>query len=171
MSFVARSVALSVLAAILIACGDRTALERQALAPANQRLIGLWDVRFQLERPLFGNGDSGALKRYVRGELAFLANRWVTRVYPTMRSATLYGSYDVDFSPFGFDPRSNDETPTALAGWLSSDSLEIIIGDPESDLSVTMDGRIAGDSIAGGWKVVIARSYGSGGRFVMVRHR
>jgi hypothetical protein len=171
MRFAARNPGLAGLAVILIACSDRSALERQADAASNQRLIGIWDVRFQLERPLFGSADSGTVNHYVRGELAFLANRWVTSAYPTMRTATAYGSYDVDFTPFGFDPRSNDETPTALAGWLSSDSLEIIIGDPESDVSVTMDGRIAGDSIAGGWRVLIARSGGSGGRFVMVRHR
>lgn len=171
MTFAARNTVLSVLMAILIACSDRSALERQAVAASNQRLIGMWDARFQLARPLFGSADSGAAKRYVRGELAFLANRWVTRAYPSMKLATAYGSYDVDFTPFGFDPRSNDETPTAVAGWLGSDSLEIIIGDPESDLSVMMDGKIADDSIAGEWRVVIARSYGSGGRFVMVRHR
>jgi hypothetical protein len=170
MTFTARNLGLSVSVAILIACSDRSALERQANAASNQRLIGIWDARFQLDRPLFGSTD-GKVDRNVPGELAFLPNRWVTRTYPTMRSATVYGSYDVDFTPFGFDPRSNDETPTAVAGWLGSDSLEIIIGDPESDLSVQMDGRIAGDSIAGGWRVVIARSYGSGGRFTMVRHR
>lgn len=162
---------MSALVATLIACGDRAALERQAMAPVNQRLIGVWDARFQLDRPLFGSTDSAALKHYVRGELAFLANRWVRRVYPTMRTATVYGSYDVDFSPFGFDPRSNDETPTAVAGWRSLDSLEIIIGDPESDVSVMMDGKIAGDSIAGEWRVLVARSGGSGGRFTMVRHK
>ena len=162
---------MSVLMAILIACGDRAMLEKQAMAPENQRLIGVWDARFQLDRPLFGSADSAVIGHRVRGELAFLANRWVRRAYPTMKSATLYGSYDVDFSPFGFDPRSNDETPTAVAGWLGSDSLEIIIGDPESDLSVMMDGKIAGDSIAGEWRVLVARSGGSGGRFTMVRHK
>ena len=171
MIYAVRSVAFSALSATLIACGDRAALEKQAMAPENQRLIGIWDARFQLDRPLFGSADSAPIGRHVRGELAFLANRWVRRAYPALRSAALYGSYDVDFSPLGFDPRSNDETPTAVAGWRSLDSLEIIIGDPESDLSVSMDGRFAGDSIAGGWRVVIARSYGSGGRFVMVRHR
>lgn len=160
-----------VVAVILAACSDRTAIVKQASAASNQRLIGIWDARFQLERPLFASTDSRALNHYVSGELAFLPNRWVTRAYPTMSSATVYGSYDVDFSPFGFDARSNDETPTAVAGWLSSDSLEIIMGDPDSDLSVRLDGRIAGDSITGGWRVLIARSGGSGGRFVMVRHR
>ena len=171
MTFTARNLGLSVSVAILIACSDRSALERQATAESNQRLIGIWNARFQLDRPLFGSADSRAIDRTVPGELAFLPNRWVTRAYPSMRSATAYGSYDVDFTPFGFDSRSNDETPTAVAGWLNSDSLEIIIGDPESDVSVRMDGRIAGDSIAGGWRVLIARTGGSGGRFVMLRHR
>jgi hypothetical protein len=169
--FAADALRVYVVAVILVACSDRSALVKQAAAASNQRLIGIWDVHFQLERPLFAVGGSSAINQHVSGEVAFLPNRWVTRAYPTMNSATVYGSYDVDFTPFGFDPRSNDETPTAVAGWRSADSLEIIIGDPDSDLSVQLDGRLAGDSIIGGWRVMIARSGGSGGRFVMIRHK
>ena len=156
---------------IATACSDRTALVQQANAASNQRLIGIWDARFQLERPLFAAADSRAVNHYVSGELAFLPNRWLTRAYPMIKSASVYGSYDVDFSPFGFDARSDDETPTAVAGWLSSDSLEIVIGNSGSDVTVRMAGRIAGDSISGGWRVLISRTSGGGGRFVMVRHK
>jgi hypothetical protein len=156
---------------LVMACTDRSALERQALTASSQRLIGIWDVRFHLDRPLVASPESESTRRDVSGELAFLANRWVKRLYPMMDSPSDYGSFDVDFAPFGFDARSNDETPTALARWLSDDSLEIILGDPNSDVTVRMGGRLASDSIAGGWRVLVARTGGGGGRFVMVRHK
>ncbi len=159
-----------VIAALLIACNDRSTLERQARSASSQRLIGMWDVRFHLDRPLVAQMGSDSATQDISGELAFLANRWMRRVYP-IGSPSDYGSFDVDFAPFGFDARSNDETPTAVAGWISDDSLEIILGDPNSDVTVRMAGRVSGDSVAGGWRVLIARTGGGGGRFVMVRHK
>jgi hypothetical protein len=82
-----------------------------------------------------------------------------------------YGIFDVDFSPLGFDARRRGETPTAVAGWLPGDSLEIILGDPESEIAVTMRGKASPDSIAGDWQVWISRAGGGGGRFVMVRRK
>ena len=111
------------------------------------------------------------MKQGVQGELAFLANRSVNRAYPTMDSPAAYGAFDVDFTPFGFDARSDDETPIAAAGWLSPDTTEIILGDPSSDITVRMRGRVTGDSIAGSWRVLVSRTGGGGGRFVMVRHK
>lgn len=158
-------------AAMLMACNDRSALDRQAQAPRTRRLIGTWDASFHLERPLVIGSDSGSMKQHVQGELAFLANRSVNRAYPTMKSPSAYGAFDVDFTPFGFDARSDDETPVAAAGWLSTDSLEIILGDPHSDITVRMRGLVTGDSIAGSWRVLVSRTGGGGGRFVMVRHK
>jgi hypothetical protein len=156
---------------MLIACNDRSALERQARAATTQRLIGAWDAGFHLDRALILRPDSESMKRVIHGQLAFLANRSVDRAYPTMNSPSAYGSFDVDFSPFGFDARSDDEPPMAVAGWLSADSLEIILGDPRSDVTVRMTGRVTGDSIIGGWRVLVARTGGGGGHFVMVRHK
>jgi hypothetical protein len=156
---------------MLIACNDRSALERQAEAATTQRLVGTWDARFHLERPLVVGSDSESMKQDVSGQLAFLANRSVNRAYPTMQSPSAYGTFDVDFTPFGFDARSDDETPRAVAGWLTPDSLEMIIGDPESDVTVRMHGSLTGDSIVGGWRVLVARTGGGGGSFVMVRHK
>ena len=166
-----RTSGLCLLAAMLFACTDRSALERQARAANTQRLIGTWDAHFRLDRALIISSDSESMKQEVRGQLAFLANRSVDRGYPTMNSPSAYGSFDVDFTRFGFDARSDDEPPTAVAGWLSADSLEIILGDPRSDVTVRMAGRVAGDSIVGGWRVLVARTGGGGGRFVMVRHK
>ncbi len=160
-----------VVAASLIACNDRNALERQARAATSQRLIGTWDARFQLDQPLVAERRTGSRVRHVTGQLAFLANRWVSRTYPAIGSPSDYGTFDVDFTPFGFDPRSNNETPTAVAGWLGNDSLEVMLGDPAGDITVRMGGHVADDSISGDWTVMIARTGGGGGRFVMVRHQ
>jgi hypothetical protein len=161
----------ALVAVMLIACNDRSVLERQAEAATTQRLIGTWDAHFHLERPLVVGSDSQSMKQDVQGQLAFLANRSVNRAYPTMESPSAYGTFDVDFTPFGFDARSNDETPVASAGWLSPDSLEIILGDPHNDITVRMRGQVADDSIAGGWRVLVSRTGGGGGSFVMVRHK
>ena len=166
-----RTSGLCLLAAMLFACTDRSALERQARAATTQRLIGTWDARFHLDQPLVLRPGSGSVKQDVYGQFAFLANRWLNRDYPTMESPSDYGTFDVDFTPFGFDARTNDEAPTAVAGWLKHDSLEIILGDPQSDMTVRMSGRVAGDSIVGGWRVLVSRTGGGGGRFVMVRHK
>jgi hypothetical protein len=111
------------------------------------------------------------MKQEVHGQLALLANRSVNAAYPMIESPSAYGAFDVDFTPFGFDAVSNDETPRAVAGWVSPDSLEIILGDPASDVTVRMHGGVRGDSITGGWRVLVARTGGGGGSFVMVRHK
>ena len=156
--------------AALIGCTDHSALERQARSTTSQHLIGTWDARFHLDRPLFATSQSGLPIKDVSGQLAFLANRWVTRTYPAMASPSDYGTFDVDFTAFGFDPRNENETPTAEA-WLHNDSLQVILGDPTSDITVRMGGRIVGDSIVGKWTVLISRTGGGGGDFVMLRHR
>jgi len=155
----------------LMACGDRSALERQAQAATTQRLIGTWDIRFHLDHPLASGPGFEPAKKDVDGQISFLANRWLTRAYPRMNVPSDYGVFDVDFSPIGFDARRSNETPTAVAGWLSADSLEIILGDPESEIAVTMRGNASADSIAGEWQVWISRAGGGGGRFVMVRRK
>lgn len=156
--------------AALTGCTDHAALEQQALAPGSQHLIGTWDVRFHLDRPVLVAQQAGSPIRDVSGQLAFLANRWVTQSYPAMPSPSDFGTFDVDFSPFGFDPRSENETPTAEA-WLGNDSLQVMLGDPTGDITVRMGGRVVGDSITGRWTVLISRTGGGGGRFTMLRHR
>lgn len=154
----------------LAACDrDRATLERRAESPETKRLIGTWDAHFRLERPLLVAFPQQG--RDVAGEVAFVANRTLVRVYPTMELPSNAGSFDVDFSPFGFDARNDGVTPTALAAWRASDSVDIILGEPHSDISVRMHGRFVGDSIVGGWRVLISRTGGGGGSFVLVRHK
>lgn len=165
-----RNLAWCLVFASVIACSDRSAPDRRAPATTGQHLIGTWDARFHLDRPLLVAQQSGSQIRDVSGQLAFLANHSVTQTYPAMPSPSDYGTFDIDFNPFGFDPRSENETPTAEA-WLTGDSLQVMLGDPTGDITVRMGGRLVGDSITGSWTVLISRTGGGGGRFLMLRHR
>lgn len=127
MNFTFRGSVFLLIAAMLMACTDRGALNREAEAARTQRLIGTWDARFYIDRPLVVGSDAESMKQEVHGQLALLANRSVSQAYPLMESPSAYGAFDVDFTPFGFDARSDDETPVAAAGWLSLDTLEIIL--------------------------------------------
>ncbi len=166
-----RSAGLLFATTAVMACIDRSALDQQARAATAQRLIGTWDARFHLDHPVAFGPGFGWVKRDVNGQLAFLANRWLTHSFPLVNVPSDYGVFDVDFSPLGFDARSNNNTPAAVAGWQNEDSVQIVLGDPESGIAVTMGGRTRGDSIVGAWRVWISRAAGGGGHFVMVRHR
>jgi hypothetical protein len=171
MTTLARRISLCLAAATMLACADRSAMEKRAAAQAAQRLVGTWDVRFDLERPLLLTARTGTAVRVVRGRLAFLENEWLNASYPQIETPTDYGTYDIDFTPFGFEPRNAGQPPTAVAGWLGKDSVEIILAPEQSRTAVAMRGKFAGDSIAGTWEVSISRADGGGGRFLMSRHR
>jgi hypothetical protein len=145
-------------------------LERRAREAATNQLIGTWDAHFHLDRaPLLTLNINPAMQD-VSGEIAFVPNRWLVEPYPEMPAPSAYGTYDVDFTPFGFDPRRTSQTPTAVAG-LNKDSLLIILGEPGDETSVILNGRMTGDSIRGTWTVSIGRSGGGGGSFLIVRRR
>ena len=151
-------------------CSDQSALDRQANAAATKQLIGTWSARFYLDRaPLLTAGNDSSM-RDVEGELALLSNRWLSDSYPEINAPAAFGTYDIDFRPFGFDPRRSGEEPTAVAGLLQKDSVRILLGSRDGETRVAMVGRIMGDSIRGNWTVSISRSGGGGGRFVIFRH-
>lgn len=157
--------------AAILACGDRSSVEQGSRVALAERLTGTWDVRFEVDRPpLLTEQDIRSL-RVVEGQLAFLTNRSLDASYPQLATPTNYGTFDVDFSPFGFEARNRHRTPTAVAGWLSADSVEIILAPDENRTIVRMRGRSAGDTVAGVWDVSISRVGGGGGGFVMRRRR
>jgi len=155
----------------VLACEGRSGERQRAQAALADRLIGTWTVRFELDRPPLLRDRETASGRVVQGELAFLANRSVNASYPPLTKATNYGTFDVDFAPFGFEPGDRNRPPTLVAGWLSEDSVEMILAPDESRTVVTMRGRQVGDTISGTWSVSIARVGGGGGRFLMSRRR
>jgi hypothetical protein len=125
-------------------------------------------VRLRLDEPLQLGSKPSATE--VHGQIALLANRWVGGVYPQMLSPTCYGVYDLDFSPFGFDPRNRGHVPLALAGTGARDSVTVVLEPGPNQQSVVLRGVLAGDSVAGHWILEEFRG-GATGRFVMRRQR
>jgi hypothetical protein len=158
-----------VCAAVLSACTDRASLERRANAPPAQRLVAAWDVRFDLERsPALAPSTDRA--RSVTGTLVFVGNRWLDASYPPLRNPTNYGTYDVDFTPLGFETRDRGRPPTLVASASAADSVAIIFTPGPSQVTVWMQGAFVDDSIIGAWVVTLSRVGGGGGRFAMRRH-
>lgn len=160
-------VALALLAVAGASCGDRAALEKRAATPHARQLVGVWDVRFEAEPSLAPHGEGAA--RETRGQIAFLANRWLDVSYPGIDTPTDFGTYDVDFAPFGIEPRARGETPTAVAGWIGPDSVQIMLTSTVSGMSFELRGRAVGDSIAGTWSYTLTRVAAGSGRFAMAR--
>lgn len=143
-------------AAMFAACDERGGLAHAGEA-LGRRLAGTWDVRLELtDAPL----RRAPRMASVRGSMAFLESRWLA-------GRSDYGTYDIDFRPFGFDPRDAGETPTATAS-AANDSLAISLGRADG-VAVIMRGRMVGDSIVGSWRMSRGRAGGSGGHFVMRR--
>jgi hypothetical protein len=104
-----------------------------------------------------------------RGQIVFLANRWLDVSYPEIDAPTEYGTYDVDFTPLGAEPRARGQTPTAVAGWIAPDSVQILLTSTVSGMLFELRGRVVGDSVDGTWSYTMTRVSSGGGRFVMTR--
>jgi hypothetical protein len=169
MTWFLRSVPIAFLVIATVGCSDQAALQKRAATTRAQRLVGVWDVRFEGEANLASRGDDGA--REARGQIAFLANRWLDGSDSGIDMPTDYGTYDVDFTPFGIEPRARGETPTAVAGWIGPDSVQIVLTSTVPGMSLELRGRSAGDSVAGTWSYTLSRVSDGGGRFLMARQR
>src|SRR5690348_9838868 len=111
-----------------LACRERSTPERRP-APERvaQRLVGMWDIVYTLDHPTLLSGRRSVTDRVVRGRIAFLANRWLDATYTDIGTPTNYGTYDVDFTPFGFH-HSDGQPPTAVAAAFGADSVEVLLG-------------------------------------------
>ena len=163
----ARQLAIVLLGIVAASCDDRATLEKRAATPRARQLVGVWDVRFEGEPSLALRGKDAS--RETRGQIAFLANRWLDVSYPGIDMPTDVGTYDVDFAPFGIEPRARGETPTAVAGWTAPDSVQIVLTSTVSGMSFELRGRIVGDSVKGTWSYTMTRVASGGGRFAMSR--
>jgi len=146
------------------ACTDQTVVRRLAGTQQAQQLVGLWDVRLRLDRPLTLHTPSADT---AHAELTLIPNAWVVGTYPEISAPTNYGTYDGDLSAFGFDPRETGQIPVAIATRTGGDSVEVVLAPGRAE-SVTLRGRLHGDSVTGTWGASVFH-FGCGGRFVMVR--
>jgi hypothetical protein len=147
---------------VAIACDASRPPMNAADAIEAQRLAGMWEVRFQLIRSPMIALDSAVVPTGIQGTLSLLVNTSLNRTFPRMGIPTDYGSYDVDLTPYGFDTRVSGKTPTAVAGRLEGDSVEIILG-PESEAGeLVMIGRLQHGAVAGRWRVFLPTTGGEG---------
>lgn len=156
------------LVAVAIGCEAPRPAMNAADAVEAQRLSGMWMVRFQLIRSPMIALDSAVVPRGIQGKLSLLVNTSLNRSFPGMGIPTNYGSYDVDLRPFGFDTRVPGKTPTAVAGRLSDDSVEIILGPENEAGEVVMTGRLQQGAVTGIWRVFLPTTGGEG-TFAMER--
>jgi len=147
-------------------CANDSRPNRQESELAKE-ITGTWDITFHLNRAPLLDADTLTAKHDVNGSIAFLANRSLANQYPGVTALTNYGTYDIDFSTFGFDPREGRRVPTAVAGSIAKDSIEIVLGPDEGGISVWMRGGLSRDSIVGRWEVSFPRAGAGGGSFLM----
>jgi hypothetical protein len=149
-------------------CG-RNAAERAGASEPARRLTGEWDVRF-IGTALKRGAVPAARPTEVRGAIALVANRRLENA-PGLDTPTNVGTFDLDFTPLGFDLRDPVRAPVALAVASGSDSVRLAMGSGRALPTVMMLGTWADDSLVGEWHADLGRVSGVRGSFVMRRRR
>jgi hypothetical protein len=162
-----------------IACGGVDAAERARLldAPAMRRLAGSWEVSFAAD-PHSTTLSMHAAASVVTGSIVLATAHHGPAVMGDIRDITHEGAYDLDFRPFGWTTRGDDDPAVAVArlspGSRSGDSstpdsVVVVLSPGTSRFSVQMRGLLKGDSVQGTWSAASFSSGGGNGRFVMRR--
>ena len=141
---------LSVPCAFVIAACSPSPAPRDAVATGVE---GLWNATFSLEHSPAVSIDAARAPE-LRGTIALLTN---------------YGTYDVDFTPFGFNPHDASAAPALVVNPSAGDSVELELADARRETVVVLRGARAGDSISGSWTVYVGRDAGGRGRFLLRR--
>jgi hypothetical protein len=167
-------------AVMLAACADAGERERLLASPAARRLVGTWDATFTNDPRASVGVVSTATS--VQGTMAFTLDHHGPASVDELRDITHEGSYDLDFSPFGWTTRSSDAPAVAIARVAAGDaraskhgdardSLFVVLSPGTERFAVRMVGVFAGDSASGMWSARAYSAGGGAGRFVMRRHR
>jgi hypothetical protein len=135
-----------------------------------EALEGVWDVTYSVSQPPVLTTDARRAPS-VAGRIALIPNESITTGYPDVPAVTNYGSYDVNFSRFGFDSPQWGKPSTVVAGRLGKDSAIVLLSPGASAVSIRMSGVVYPDSIKGKWTVSLTRISGGGGDFTMRRRR
>lgn len=159
---------LSAAVSVLAACERARPLLSEEKEITARQLTGTWDMQFTLEQSPIITLDVAKAPRMITGKISLLANTSLHQSFNRIGIPTNYGSYDIDLTPFGFDPRPDGETPTAVAGRLSHDSIEIIFSPRRGSERLVLKGKIQRSSVEGAWRVSLPTS-GGGGSFRLTR--
>jgi hypothetical protein len=166
---------------MLGACADADAGQRARLldSPVARRLVGTWDVTFTNDPHAAVSLASTATS--VQGTMAFTTDHHGPASVDELSDITHEGSYDLDFTPFGWTTRSSDAPAVAIARVSTGsalapaqtevrDSLFVVLSPGTERFAVRMAGVFAGDSASGVWNARAYSAGGGAGRFVMRRH-
>jgi len=163
-------VLLAAAAALLASCDDGYGASATADSPAARRLDGAWTIELRADRLGFAPVTARARgARMARGEIALVANHWLGGSEGLSRP-THYGTYDIDFTALGFDPRHGGELPRVAARARGGDSVDLVLEPDDPHESVQLHGAWRGDSILGKWSLEPVRAGGdAAGSYVMSR--
>lgn len=153
-----------------LACSGREDVDRRRALdePTARRLVGTWDVTFQVDRSMRVAG-SPSPHSTVTGTIALVENRVVPLDAPQLRGATHHGAYDIDFAPLGFALRDAGAAPDAMAR-TAGDSVVIVFESPGAAITLHARGAFSHDTLFGIWSAESPRA-GATGRFTMRRRR
>ena len=166
----AASVCIAFLAATIAGCNDGHGAEVALDTPDARRLDGSWRIELHADRlrlePVAGKVAQALT---VRGEIALVSNHWLGADGDGPRPSQ-YGTYDIDFSPLGFDPRHGGELPRVTARTVDGDSVALVLEPGDAHESVDMRGVVRADSIVGRWSLEPVRAGAdAAGTFSMTR--
>lgn len=165
---VAAIMSVSLLISVACSRGDDGDRRRMLEQPSALRLVGTWDVTFQLDRPMRVAG-SAVPRSAVTGTIALVENRVAPLDAPQLSGATHHGAYDIDFAAFGFDLRDDGSARAAMAR-TAGDSVAIVFESPGSAIALHAKGAFRRDTLSGTWIAEVPRASATG-RFTMRRRR
>ena len=166
----AASVCIALLVATIAGCSDGHGAGVAVDTPDARRLDGSWTIELHADRlRLEPVAAKIAQALTVRGEIALVSNHWLGGGGDSPRPSQ-YGTYDIDFSALGFDPRHGGELPRATARIVDGDSVALVLEPDDAHESVNLRGAARADSIVGRWSVEPVRAGAdAAGTFSMTR--
>lgn len=134
--------------------------------PGADALTGEWAAELVMTAPLVGHLVAA---QPARGTISLLRDDRPRRVRGLGGAPTHVGAQTVRLRPFGFEPRPAGDVPGVAARWIQPDSVELAFESAAPDQVFVIRGRLAGDSIAGGWHYASRGAGGARGRAVLRR--
>lgn len=166
-----RSIGIAMLAVLALAACNGIGSRGTSEEAVARRLVGVWDGTFTLTQSTGTESPDT-----VRGTIALVRNHSGRVWTPQLGAVSEYGIYDIDFRPFGFDPRDDQSIPTAVAqittdssGSTQASHVRIVLHPGNARVAAILDGTLTRDEITGAWQTD-SRSASGTGHFILTRH-
>ncbi len=146
-------------------------------SPAVERLVGSWRIEFTADaRSLVSTRHA---RDTIAGNVAFTIDHHGPRSVTGLQGVTHQGSYDLDFTPFGWRTQPSNAPGVALARVVPggdrrasapvADSLYVVLSPDASDIPVELAGVLTAAGARGTWSAGRFSAGGGSGRFIMRR--